>query len=343
VLVLDILIALLPVIVFLIALLVMDSFKLVPVRAVLVGIGFGVLAAIVCLELHETIGRLVSPAILKRAIAPVTEESAKAALIVWFLARRRLGFSVDAAISGFAVGAGFAVAENVDYLRNVADARIWVWIVRGLGTAILHGATTSIFAMMARSLWERQPGKPLRAIAAGWLAAVVLHAAYNNMLLPPLAATMVMLIVLPIVILIVFRRSEAATHEWVTGGLDLDLELLQLLESEHFAHTRFGTYLRELKDRIRGPILADMFCLLRLEIELAVQAKAMLMARQAGLHVPPTEDLRASLDERRYLETSIGRTGLLALEPLQVTSDRDRWHRYLLEQIRGAPRAGHGE
>jgi hypothetical protein len=76
-----------------------------------------------------------------------------------------------------------------------------------------------------------------------------------------------------------------------------------------------------------------MFCLLRLEIELAVQAKAMLMARQAGLHVPPTDDLRASLDERRYLETSIGRTGLLALEPLQVTSDRDRWHRYLLEQI----------
>jgi RsiW-degrading membrane proteinase PrsW (M82 family) len=333
VLVLDILIALLPVILFLIALLVMDSFKLVPVRAVLVGIGFGVLAAIVCLELHEAIGGLVPPAILKRAIAPVTEESAKAALIVWFLARRRLGFSVDAAIAGFAVGAGFAVAENVDYLRNVADARIWVWIVRGLGTAILHGATTAIFAMMARSLWEGRPGKPLRAIAAGWLAAVVLHASYNNMLLPPLAATMVMLIVLPMVILIVFRRSEAATHEWVTGGLDLDLELLQLLESEDFGHTRFGTYLRELKDRIRGPIVADMFCLLRLEIELAVQAKAMLMARQAGLHVPPTDDLRASLDERRYLETSIGRTGLLALEPLQVTSDRDRWHRYLLEQI----------
>jgi hypothetical protein len=40
-----------------------------------------------------------------------------------------------------------------------------------------------------------------------------------------------------------------------------------------------------------------MFCLLRLELELAVQAKAMLMARKAGLHVPRTSDLRRQSPE----------------------------------------------
>lgn len=328
----DIFVALLPVILFLIALVLMDSFKLVPFRTVVTAIVIGAASAVVCLALHESIGPFVPPSLLKRLIAPVTEETAKAIFIVWLLLRRRLGFSVDAAIAGFAVGAGFALAENLEYLGVVDDTRIWLWIVRGLGTAILHGATTCVFAMIARSVWERQPGRRMRAIAIAWIAAVALHAGYNNMLLPPLAATLVLLVALPMVILMVFRRSEAATHEWVTGGLDLDLELLQLIESDDFVHTRFGTYLRSLKDRLHGPIVADMFCLLRLELELAVQAKAMLMARKAGLHVPRTSDLQASLHELQYLEASIGRTGMLALEPLQVTTDRDEWHRYLLEQ-----------
>jgi hypothetical protein len=59
----------------------------------------------------------------------------------------------------------------------------------------------------------------------------------------------------------------------------------------------------------------------------------MLMARQAGLAIPADDDLRESLRELEYLEASIGRTGLLALAPLQVTSDRDRWHRHLMQQV----------
>ena len=43
-------------------------------------------------------------------------------------------------------------------------------------------------------------------------------------------------------------------------------------------------------------------------------------------------DLPASLDEIARLNQSIGKTGLLALKPLQVTSPRDAWHRHLLRQ-----------
>ena len=57
---------------------------------------------------------------LKGVVAPLTEEAAKAVFIIWLLVRRRLGFAVDAAIAGFAVGAGFAVVENLDYLQGHA-------------------------------------------------------------------------------------------------------------------------------------------------------------------------------------------------------------------------------
>jgi hypothetical protein len=77
-----------------------------------------------------------------------------------------------------------------------------------------------------------------------------------------------------------------------------------------------------------------MYCLLRLELELSVQAKALIMARGAGVQLPADEDLNAILAEREGLKQSIGRTGLLALKPLQVTSHRDDWHRHLLHQMR---------
>jgi hypothetical protein len=138
--------------------------------------------------------------------------------------------------------------------------------------------------------------------------------------------------VLPAVVVWVFDRSERATREWVSAGLDLDLEVLELVVSEHFAVTRFGQYLQELRARFAGPVVADMYCLLRLELELAVQAKALVMARGAGLELPADDDLEAALAEREHLQRSIGRTGLLALRPLQVTSHRDQWHRHLLQR-----------
>ena len=77
-----------------------------------------------------------------------------------------------------------------------------------------------------------------------------------------------------------------------------------------------------------------MFCLLQLDLELSIRAKGMLMAREEGLDIPADDSLVAQLDERAYLEKSIGRTGLLALRPLQVTNDRDDWHQFLLRQAR---------
>ena len=56
------------------------------------------------------------------------------------------------------------------------------------------------------------------------------------------------------------------------------------------------------------------------------------LRRGGPLVILYSDDLEASLAERRYLQRSIGKIGLLALKPLQVTSHRDDWHRHLLQQ-----------
>jgi protease PrsW len=328
-------IALLPVMGFLVALFMMDSFKLVPVRSIVMALAAGGATALLSLWLWSALGLdLQAGETVSHYIAPFIEETLKASIIVVLILRGRAGFLVDAAVQGFAVGAGFALVENVTYLRAFGDAPLALWLVRGLGTAMLHGGTTAIFAILARALADRYPRRPHLAFLPGLAAAIVIHSGFNHLPLPPMVLAASMMLVLPLLLLFVFDRSERATREWMGAGMDLDIEVLQLVASEHFTLTRFGQYLQELRARFPGIVVADMYCLLRLELELSVHARAMIMAREAGLELTGDEDLSASLDEREYLQRSIGRMGLLALRPLQVTSDRDRWHRQLLAQAR---------
>jgi len=232
------------------------------------------------------------------------------------------------------MGAGFALVENITYLQVFGTAPLALWLVRGLGTAMLHGGTTAIFGIVSRAIRDRFPRHPVSAFLPGLAAAIVIHAGFNALPFPPMILTALIMIVLPLLLLFTFDRSERAIREWMGAGMDLDLEVLQLVTSEHFTVTRFGQYLRELSERFPGVIVADMYCLLRLELELSVHARAMIMARDAGVELKGDEDLEAILAEREHLHRSIGRAGLLALRPLQVTSHRDHWHRELLKQSR---------
>jgi len=192
----------------------------------------------------------------------------------------------------------------------------------------------AIAAITAQSLASRGAGTGVSVFVPGAVAAIAVHAVYNQFILAPVVSMLVLLAVLPPLVLLVFERSERATREWMSAGLDLDVELLKLVLSEQFDGTRLGAYLQELRTRFPGPVVADMFCLMRLELELGIRAKGMVMARDAGLDVPVDEGLLAGLAEVRYLERAIGPTGLAALGPLQVSSDRDAWHKFLLRESR---------
>lgn len=326
--------ALAPVLCLLALLVMMDSFKLVPIRFVVQALAAGAVAALAALfinsQLLDTVG--VPLAVLTRVIAPAGEELLKLVFVVYAVRRKRVGFPVDAAILGFAVGTGFAVVENTYYLSAVRSGSVALWLVRGFGAAILHGATSAIAAIAAQTLASTRPQPGLKLFVPGALAAIAIHAVYNQFVLPPVIATLLLLAALPPLVLLTFSRSEHSTRDWMSAGLDLDVELLRLVLSDDFGNTRLGAYLQELRTRFPGPVVADMFCLMRLELELGIRAKGMLMAREAGLDMPLDDELIHGLAEVRYLEKSIGATGLLALTPLQVSSDRDAWHKFLLRE-----------
>lgn len=331
-------VALLPVLLFLGLLVLLDSFKLVSLRLVLGALLAGALAALIGAQLNGWLSDAVSrsPGVVARYVAPPVEEALKALWVVALLRRGRIGFLVDAAILGFAVGAGFALVENVEYLRALGAQGLGLWLVRGLGTAILHGATSAIFAILAKGLVERDPERLLAALLPGYLVAVVIHSAYNHHLLPPVLSAGVLLLGLPLLVIFVFEHSERLTRTWLGVGLDSDLELVESITSGRALETRVGDYLRSLKQHFPGETVADMLCLLRIQAELSIRAKGLLLAREAGLEPPVGDDVRERLTELRYLERTIGRTGLLAMKPLERRDARALWQVFLLEDARRA-------
>lgn len=324
----------LPVLMFLAALRFMDSYKLVRRRMLFESLVAGAIAAGIAYIINRVLleAAHVDRVLLSRVFAPLLEESLKAVFLVWLIRTEQVGFVVDAAICGFAVGTGFGLVENLYYAGALRDLSLGLWLARGLGTAVMHGSTTAMFAIVSKDLCERHGGVRWRWLLPGLLLAASVHALFNLFTLNTLLTAAVMIATLPLLLMAVFERSERATRDWLGSGLDGDVEALEQILDGEVAGTRVGHYLDALKHRFEGAIVADMLCLLRIHLELSLRAKGMLIARAAGVNVQPDDAVRANLEELRYLERTIGPTGCLAMLPLRRTSSRDLWQIMLLSR-----------
>ncbi|MEO5693004.1 MAG: helix-turn-helix domain-containing protein, partial [Usitatibacter sp.] len=215
-------------------------------------------------------------------------------------------------------------------LVQVPDAGLGTWIVRGFGTAIMHGGATALFSVMGLTRLEREDASGLRAWMPGLAVAILLHAAFNQFLFSPLVSTALIVVVVPVLVHVVFAHSEKAVGDWLGKGFDADAEMLRLINSGGLAASPVGRYLHELKGRFHGPVVADLLCYLRIYTELSLRAKGILMMRENGFEAPVDEEMRERFAELEYLQKSIGRTGLLALDPMLHMGRKELWQLYML-------------
>ncbi len=328
----SLLLGLVPVFLFLTTLILLDSFKLVGLRSVIAAIVAGIAAALLSFlinsSLLEYIG--VGETSYSRYIAPLVEESLKAVYVMYLIISKRVGFLVDAAIYGFAIGSGFAAIENIYFFNALSHTSIVLWLVRGLGTAVMHGGTTAVLAIIVQGISERHAHGKLGAYLPGLGAAIAIHSFFNHFFLPPILMTVVLVCALPIIMMTAFRQSEIATRQWLGVGLDSDVEMMRALTDGTFTSSHIGQYLGVLRDKFAGEIVADMLCLIRIRTELSIKAKVMLMMKEAGYKPEPDPEVKEKFEELKFLETSIGKTGMLAMAPVFHTSSRDLWQLHML-------------
>ncbi|NNE07937.1 MAG: PrsW family intramembrane metalloprotease [Gemmatimonadetes bacterium] len=327
-------VALIPVLVFLYILFILDTFKLLRRSTVLAAILSGTVVAVVCFVTNRYfLGPLaVDPVFYSRYAAPVLEEALKAAPVLLMIRIHRIGFLVDAAIFGFAAGTGFAVVENVYYLGALDRAELLTWIVRGFGTAVIHGSNTAIFGILAKLLFDRWDSAVVRPFLIGLVPGVVIHSLFNHFILPPLLATGLILIVMPLLLIVVFESSEKSTRDWLGVSFDSDIDLMEQLTTGEIGDTRVGKYLDSLQDSLPPAVVADLFCYLQIHLELSMRAKGLLIARQAGLEPEPDPVVEASFRELEYLRKTVGRAGVLAISPFLNMKSRDLWQLHMLRK-----------
>ncbi len=224
------------------ALLYLDSYKLVKLRTVIAVVACGAVVAGGGFFLNAWLLGVLGIELTSymRYVGPCIEELLKGLVIVVLIRLHRIGFLVDAAIFGFAVGSGFAVIENLYYLEQVPDAGMGTWIVRGFGTAIMHGGATAIFAVMSLRALERTQRADLWSFLPGFALAVGLHAAYNHLFLSPKLSTLGMIVVMPPLFYLVFERSARAVGNWLGRGFDADTEMLDLINSGRLSDSPIG-------------------------------------------------------------------------------------------------------
>ncbi len=328
------LIAVAPVLVLLVVFDRLDVFNLITFRliAVLLACG-GALAALSFLaNLRVMDGFPIGFSNYSRYVAPIVEEVLKALPILALFLTNRIGFKLDAAIAGFAVGAGFSVVENLWYLTLITDANVSAWLVRGFGTAVMHGGATALFAVISHEMTERQAEasaaryrfNPLLFVP-GLVVAMAIHSAFNHFPHQPVIAMAVTLLLVPLTLFLTLSKSERATQQWLKSDEAAHRQALDDIRSGKFAESEAGQAIRQLVDHLNPHTSTDAFAYVELKTELVLRAEEVIHASQAGGAVEIGTPEREKFERLAELEGRLGKPVTAALDTRLGFSRNDLW------------------
>ncbi|MEO8547069.1 MAG: PrsW family glutamic-type intramembrane protease [Sphingomicrobium sp.] len=278
-----------------------------------------------------------------RFVAPWIEEALKAIVIISLFRFNRIGFKVDAVISGFAVGAGFSVIENILYLMRFPDVPSAVWMVRGLGTAVMHGTTLAILAAIAHELAERETRGAARDydfnplwFVPGFLAAVAIHTLFNQFPEQPMLAMLGMLILAPLVLMAIFRFGSGEARQWLTVEREAHRALLETLNSGRFPDDPDGRRVAAFAARSgpkNGELIREYWELLT---RLVLTSEEILLQQSANSERVEA-DSAAAFTRLAELKRTLGRSTMAALTPMLPFSRNDYWE---LSELRERLKSG---
>lgn len=326
--------ALVPVLILLSIFVWLDAFKLMSLKEILFLMVLGGLAAVAT---YPVSGRMLDTLPIgfssySRFIAPWIEEAIKALVVVALFWFNRIGYKIDAVISGFAIGAGFSVVENIIYLTIFPDYGAGTWLVRGLGTAVMHGTTLAILAAIVHEFAERENREAaadfrfnLLWFLPGYLVAVALHLAFNQFPDRPLVAMMGAVVFAPIAIMAIFHFGTAEAERWLVQERAAHQAQLKALRAGRWPKGASGRRIAVLAERLDPESAKRVRRYWELQAWLVVEAEEAMMEEAAGDIQVDHEQVRAALAELDGLQRALGRSTLAALKALLPFSRNDYW------------------
>jgi len=337
-------VALVPVLVLLGVFVWLDAFKLMSLREILILLLLGALGALIAWPIS---GRLLDTlpigfSLYSRFIAPWIEEAIKAAAMILLFRLNRIGYKLDAVISGFAIGAGFSVVENIFYLTIFPGYATGTWLVRGFGTAIMHGTTLAILAAIAHEFAERETREAvadydfhLMWFVPGYGVAVAVHTAFNQFPDRPMLAMLGAVIVAPLVLIGILNFGTAEAQRWLAAESADHRAQLEALRAGEWPGGRAGKRIAALAERLDSESVKRIRRYWEIEAWLVAEAEETMMEEAAGDATFDPSQMRAALAERDGLKQALGHSTFAALRALLPFSRNDLWELNELKQRLG--------
>ena len=337
----DWMVALVPVLLMALLFAWLDVFKLMSPWDMIACLLLGTVAALIAWPLS---GQMLDTlpmgySFYSRIVAPWIEEALKGLALALLFLSNRIGFKLDAIICGFAIGAGFSVIENIFYLARFPELSTAIWMVRGLGTAIMHGTTTAILATVTHELAERslrkQGGKVFNPMwmLPGYVVASLVHTVFNQFPAHPSEVMIVTLVVAPVVLIGLMRFGEGETHKWLVEESESHRQWLEEWRAGSFPADASGQRLAALAAR-STPEEAELiraFCTLK--TELVLNAEEELLDRDRKLEEGEADRLRISFAELDRLKKALGKVGYAAVRRNSPFSSNDEWELSELKEL----------
>lgn len=326
-------IALLPVLVMLVLFVWLDVFKLMTFWET---VGLLALGALTAAAAYPVSGTFLDALPLgfsnySRFVAPWVEEFIKGLAVVGLFWFNRIGYKLDAVISGFAIGAGFSVVENIIYLMRFPELSSSVWMVRGLGTAVMHGTTCAVLAATAHEFAERETRGAVSEFdfnllwfVPGLLIAVAIHTAFNQFPDKPLLAMIGILAVAPFIIMAIFRFGAVEAQQWLNEEREETRAALARWEAGKYPEDESGKKIAELIKRSDEKTAGKMREYCQVLTWLLLQAEDTLHEQAEDtekLHVQGKQ----AFDRLDQLKKELGRTNVSKLRALLPYSRNDYW------------------
>lgn len=330
----EILFSLLPVVIYLILLIYLDSFKLIKPRYILYGLFWGMCTATAIYSIAVTLFGITLPIsfdFYSHIMAPFLEEIVKCLLLYILIKNNKIGFMIDAAIIGFAIGTGFALVENITYLEYKEIDNLYFWAVRGFGTAVMHGGASAIAAVTTMYFVNMYENFKVSYFVVGLGLCIGIHLLYNNFLVTPFVSTLIVMTVIPTILIYIFKRNSKYLNKWLDVELYTEAQLLKAIKDGTFSSTKAGRYFLTIKNNFLPETLVDMLCLIQIYLELSIKAKAIILLKEAGMDYSIDTEIEQKLLELKALEKNIGYSGMLALKPIIRYSKKDLWKINLIE------------
>lgn len=327
-------IALVPVLMLLAIFTWLDAFKLMSLFEILLLLIVGGIAALVA---WPVAGRMLDTLPIgfsnySRFVAPWLEEAIKAIAVILLFRLNRIGYKLDAVISGFAIGAGFSVVENIFYLLRFPDYGAGTWLVRGLGTAVIHGTTLALLAATAHEFAERETREAasdfdfcLWWFVPGYLLAVALHTAFNQFPDRPLIAMLGAAMFAPVAIVAVFNFGTDEAKQWLVAECADHKAQAEVLQSGDWPDTAAGRKIAALAER-SGPQQARRIRRYwQLQAWLVAEAEETLYEEAEGDAQYDKANIAEAFAELSTIKQSLGPALFSQLKRLLPFSRNDEW------------------